>query len=62
MTSAERIAAAVLEQHAAAYWATEPTQFERRRKIIECAAKALQPILDEMLREHAKAAATANTT
>ena len=54
MSPAERIAAAVLESHAASYWATLPTQFVARQKVIESAAKALQPILDET----AKTAAT----
>jgi hypothetical protein len=62
MSPAERIAAAVLESHASAYHALEPTQHVARAKVIASAAKALQPILDEMLREHAKAAATANPT
>ena len=62
MTPAERIATAVLESHAAAYYVTEPTQFVKRERVIQSAAVALQPILDEMMAEHAKAAATANPT
>ena len=60
MTPAERIATAVLESHGAAWYVTEPTQFEKRQRVIESAAHALQPILDEIMAEHAKAAATAN--
>jgi len=62
MTPAEAIASAVLESHGAAWYVTEPTQHERRQRVIESAAKALQPILDALLADHAKAAAAQNPT
>lgn len=58
--SARVLAQAVLESHAAAYWATEPTQHVARAKVVESAARALDPLLAEILSAHAKAVCTSN--
>jgi hypothetical protein len=60
--SAEAIARAVLESHAAAFYVLAPTQFEAREKVIASAAQAIAPVIDAMLREHAEAVCTANAT
>ena len=60
LTPAERIALAVLSSHASAYHVTEPTQFMARAKVVRSAAEAIQPVIDEMMREHAEAILTAN--
>lgn len=60
LSPAEKIALAVLESHATAYHVTEPAQHFARAKVVRSAAAAIQPALDEMLREHAEAILTAN--
>ena len=50
MTDSTRIALAVLESHAAAYYATDPNHFKKREAIVGYAAKLVEPIIAEIIR------------
>ena len=45
---ATEIARAILESYAAPYFATQPTQFVARQKVIAEAAKAVEPMIREI--------------
>lgn len=59
-TLCQQIAAAVLQSYAAAYYALEPTQHVARQKVIDSAAHALRPALEQVLRAEVAAQSSAN--
>ena len=57
---AENIARAVLESHAAAFYALQDGQHVAREKVIASAARAIEPMIAAMLTAHAEAVCTSN--
>lgn len=61
MTPAERVATAVLETHASAYFAINPEKIETRRRVIREAARNIEPIIRE-IEDAARRAADLNAS